>query len=168
MRSEHARSMRGSTTASGPGKGVLATTVRHFSMSYWKITVAAAIILALPFVQGARAQTFTVLHTFTGGMDGGSPYAGLAWDGRGNFYGTAAVGGYTGAVCYGLFAETVQWLRYGLSAASVGFQLDIQHTVRISRRHRGWEFSLISSHHCARRQPLWNSLGRTLQQQPKR
>ena len=64
--------------------------------------LAATIILALSFVQGARAQTYTVLHTFTGGQDGGIPYAGLTWDGGANFYGTAAQGGYTGSICYNL------------------------------------------------------------------
>jgi len=38
----------------------------------------------------------TVLHTFTGGFDGGSPNTGLALDGVGNLYGTAALGGASG------------------------------------------------------------------------
>jgi hypothetical protein len=75
-------------------------TGRHFLMSGWRMALAAAITLALwtPFIQAAHAHTYTVLHTFTGGIDGGTPYAGLTWDGRSNFYGTAAVGGYTGTV----------------------------------------------------------------------
>jgi hypothetical protein len=35
----------------------------------------------------------TVLHSFTGGQDGGNPYAGLVSDGKGNFYGTTLRGG---------------------------------------------------------------------------
>jgi uncharacterized repeat protein (TIGR03803 family) len=35
----------------------------------------------------------TVLHTFTGGPDGGSPNLGLAQDAAGNIYGTTTVGG---------------------------------------------------------------------------
>ena len=35
----------------------------------------------------------TVLYTFTGGMDGGQPVAGLLRDSAGNFYGTASLGG---------------------------------------------------------------------------
>jgi len=35
----------------------------------------------------------TVLHAFTGSIDGGYPYAGVAFDSRGNLYGTTAAGG---------------------------------------------------------------------------
>src|SRR5260370_855628 len=35
----------------------------------------------------------TVLHSFTGGADGGRPYAGVIRDSAGNLYGTAAFGG---------------------------------------------------------------------------
>ncbi len=44
-----------------------------------------------------QAQTFTVLHSFTGGDDGGLPSATLTFDGAGNLYGTAAAGGTQGA-----------------------------------------------------------------------
>jgi uncharacterized repeat protein (TIGR03803 family) len=35
----------------------------------------------------------TVLHSFTGGADGGQPFAGLVRDAAGNLYGTTAGGG---------------------------------------------------------------------------
>jgi uncharacterized repeat protein (TIGR03803 family) len=38
----------------------------------------------------------TVLHTFTGGFDGGSPSTGLAQDAAGNLYGTTTLGGASG------------------------------------------------------------------------
>jgi len=41
----------------------------------------------------ARAQTLTVLHSFTGGNDGKYPTAGLTMDRAGNFYGTTPYGG---------------------------------------------------------------------------
>lgn len=41
----------------------------------------------------------TVLHNFTGGVDGANPYAGLLRDAAGNLYGTAGVGG---AYLYGV------------------------------------------------------------------
>src|SRR5580704_3816247 len=39
----------------------------------------------------------TVLHSFTGGADGASPYAGLIFDAQGNLYGTTNKGGASGA-----------------------------------------------------------------------
>jgi uncharacterized repeat protein (TIGR03803 family) len=57
-------------------------------------TLAFTLALALVYAsQSAQAQTFTVLYTFTGGADGGAPYAGLVLDGAGNLYGTTTAGG---------------------------------------------------------------------------
>jgi uncharacterized repeat protein (TIGR03803 family) len=42
------------------------------------------------------AGTETVLHTFTGGADGGVPFAGLTRDAAGNLYGTTGHGGASG------------------------------------------------------------------------
>jgi uncharacterized repeat protein (TIGR03803 family) len=47
----------------------------------------------------AAAQTFSLLHNFTNGLDGGEPQAGLSMDRAGNFYGTASTGGNTGGAC---------------------------------------------------------------------
>jgi uncharacterized repeat protein (TIGR03803 family) len=41
-----------------------------------------------------------VLHTFTGGADGGNPYAGVTRDSAGNLYGTTFSGG-NGTACFG-------------------------------------------------------------------
>jgi uncharacterized repeat protein (TIGR03803 family) len=38
----------------------------------------------------------TVLHSFTGGADGGYPYAGVIRDSAGNLYGTTDIGGAAG------------------------------------------------------------------------
>ena len=46
-------------------------------------------------LDGAGNQT--VLHTFTGGADGGGPCAGVVMDSAGNLYGTAYQGGIAGA-----------------------------------------------------------------------
>jgi uncharacterized repeat protein (TIGR03803 family) len=56
-----------------------------------KIMLAFAFMLGLVAVPGAHAQTFNVIHNFTGGNDGGVPMNGLILDGL--FYGTTSVGG---------------------------------------------------------------------------
>lgn len=59
-----------------------------------KLVAALTLVGALMFgAQSAQAQTFTVLHNFTGGLDGSSPYAGLSMDRGGNLYGTTSAGG---------------------------------------------------------------------------
>jgi uncharacterized repeat protein (TIGR03803 family) len=56
--------------------------------------IAIAFALAVtPFaVQTAQAQTLTVLHNFTGGVDGAFPHSGTL-DAAGNFYGATQEGG---------------------------------------------------------------------------
>ena len=44
----------------------------------------------------AQARTYKVLHKFTGGSDGGQPYAGVIRDAQGNLYGTTFFGGAYG------------------------------------------------------------------------
>jgi len=55
------------------------------------LTASFGVILA----DHVTAQTFTTLHSFTGGSDGGWPFAGLILSGN-MLYGTAAVGGTSG------------------------------------------------------------------------
>ncbi len=74
------------------------------------------VIVFLLAVQ-AQPQTFTVLHSFTGGGDGGQPEAGLTMDAAGNFYGTTSSGGGTG--CDGGGCGTV----FKLKRAGSGFVL---------------------------------------------
>jgi uncharacterized repeat protein (TIGR03803 family) len=51
---------------------------------------AAAMAVLLMFVcLNAQAQTFTVLHNFTGGGDGSDPVAGISIDRAGNLYGAS-------------------------------------------------------------------------------
>lgn len=45
---------------------------------------------------GAKAYKFTVLYSFTGGMDGRQPDAAVAFDSLGNLYGTTETGGGNG------------------------------------------------------------------------
>ena len=59
-------------------------------------SLTAIFVLAVTATQVAQAQTYRVIHDFTGGLDGGSPYNGLTMDRAGNLYGTTAGGGAHG------------------------------------------------------------------------
>ena len=50
-------------------------------------TILAFAIIATP---PAQAQTFTLLHSFTGGADGADPSGSLIGDAAGNLYGTTS------------------------------------------------------------------------------
>lgn len=58
-----------------------------------------AVVISIAMTPSSLAQTFQVIHRFTGGSDGGWPRAGLTMDGAGNLYGTAYEGGNTNGVC---------------------------------------------------------------------
>ncbi len=57
-------------------------------MLAFALVLGSAAVATLP----AHAQTFSVVHNFTGGNDGGVPFNGLTADGK-ILYGTASVGG---------------------------------------------------------------------------
>jgi len=65
-----------------------------------KIVLAFALACALMMVamEAARAQTFSVIHTFSG-PDGANPVAGMAIDARGRLYGTTQLGGDSNGSC---------------------------------------------------------------------
>jgi uncharacterized repeat protein (TIGR03803 family) len=66
-----------------------------------RVGLAFVLVLGIVTAQSAQAQTFSVLHYFTGyASDGEYPYAGLVLDAQGNLYGTTATGGssYHGTV----------------------------------------------------------------------
>ncbi len=75
------------------------------------IAIMAGLFILLVTAIAARAQTFRVLHTFTGKPDGSLPYAGLVRDGAGNLYGTT-------------YQRRRKRMRYGLRAGALGFRLD--------------------------------------------
>ncbi len=58
-----------------------------------RATILSITMAVVAATYPAQAQTFRVLHTFTGGPDGGSPTVGLTMDRAGNLYGTAEFGG---------------------------------------------------------------------------
>jgi uncharacterized repeat protein (TIGR03803 family) len=72
--------------------------LKHHARLFSKALVLATLVVTL--AAGALAQTETILHTFTGGSDGGYPSGTLISDSSGNLYGTTGSGG-SGAICSG-------------------------------------------------------------------
>jgi uncharacterized repeat protein (TIGR03803 family) len=61
------------------------------------VGIALALAMLLMPAVAAQGQTFKVLYSFTGGADGGYPFAALIEDAKGNLYGTTSAQ-YCGAV----------------------------------------------------------------------
>ena len=76
-------------------------SILHPSNSTAALTLAIVLGLTIVVNGSAQAQTFDVLHSFTGSADGASPGAGLTMDRGGNFYGTTENGGSSGPSGYG-------------------------------------------------------------------
>ncbi|MGO9563845.1 MAG: choice-of-anchor tandem repeat GloVer-containing protein [Candidatus Korobacteraceae bacterium] len=62
--------------------------------------VSTSLFILLVAAIAAQAQTFTVLHEFTGGTDGSGPYSTLVMDHSGNLYGIATYGAHSGCGIY--------------------------------------------------------------------
>jgi len=67
----------------------------------WSLALGIGLALTILVSQPVPAQTYSVLHSFTGGADGAYPMAGLTIDAAGSLYGTAYFGGYQGSGCAG-------------------------------------------------------------------
>jgi len=67
-------------------------------------------VLAVVASQAAQAQTFKVIHNFSGGQDGANPYAGVTLDKAGNLYGTAYAGGIGHGTVYQLKKKPSGWI----------------------------------------------------------
>jgi uncharacterized repeat protein (TIGR03803 family) len=102
-----------------------------FGMNWNPANVTLVIMLTLLFLiflllfltltaQPAQGQTFSIIHNFTGGVDGENPYAGLTMDVAGNLYGTTC-----GADC----------------VAGTGT------VFRLSRKSSGWIFTPLYTFH---------------------
>ena len=92
-------------------------------------SISAKGALALVFLLGlvavaalpASAQTFSVIHTFTGTSDGQDPIAGFIIDGAGNLYGTATGGGsHWKGLVFKLNASGEQTVLYNFAGGTDG------------------------------------------------
>ena len=80
--------MQYETTSLGNPRVNTTQHLRTFAMS-----PAILLVLTLFATQSMQAQTFSVIHYFTGGADGSDPYFGVVVDRNGNLYGTTSRGG---------------------------------------------------------------------------
>ncbi len=99
------------------------TTKTSYALAIWLLVIASPALV--------RAQTFSVIHAFSG-RDGTYPFAGLTQDRAGNFYGTTAFGGNT-ACQQGAGCGTV----YKLSRAGSGWVLSTLYI--FAGASDGWE-----------------------------
>ena len=74
------------------------------------LALAIMFVLTVVASQAAPAQTFNVIHTFTGGQGGKNPFAGLTVDAAGNLYGTATDGGLGYGTAYTLRHSGAGWV----------------------------------------------------------
>ncbi|MGO9516897.1 MAG: choice-of-anchor tandem repeat GloVer-containing protein, partial [Candidatus Korobacteraceae bacterium] len=73
-----------------------------FQLNFRAAARAVAILFVLNVATMAvQAQTYQVIHNFTGGLDGANPWAGLTIDVGGNLYGVAGGGGNGSCAFYG-------------------------------------------------------------------
>ena len=91
----------------------VATSTFETSLCPKIVARTSALVLAIIIIlaaSAANAQTFTILHTFTGQGDGGTPYAGLTIDQAGNFYGTTSAGGAGYGTVFKLTHSGSNWI----------------------------------------------------------
>ena len=84
-----------------------------------RLAATVAVMLMVVTTQFAQAQTFSVLHSFTG-LDGEHPYAGVTLDGAENLYGTTYGGGTGAGMVYKLTHQGSGWTLNSLSSFAGG------------------------------------------------
>jgi uncharacterized repeat protein (TIGR03803 family) len=83
----------------------------YLTTSRLTITMAAAILLAALTTSPAAAQTYTTLHNFTEGEDGGYPWAGITVGPNGDLYGAVeAAGQYDRGLIYRMQHAAGGWV----------------------------------------------------------
>src|SRR6266852_5247904 len=80
------------------------------------------VVLSTALVSLSPAQTFVVLHTFTGTPDGATPYGALIRDTKSNLYGTTALGGtYNAGTVFKLRATGTEAASYSFGRSGDGY-----------------------------------------------
>jgi len=87
------------------------------------LALAITFALATAMTPSAQAQTFQVLHNFTGGQDGAAPLDGLTIDRNGNLYGTASAGGHQAYGCSNSYGDTGCGAVFELARSGTGWIL---------------------------------------------
>lgn len=77
----------------------MARSQQYRNSGFARLAGMATLLILLATAITVKAQTFSVIHNFTGGRDGAGPLDGLTIDRNGNLYGTASAGGNQGYGC---------------------------------------------------------------------
>jgi uncharacterized repeat protein (TIGR03803 family) len=87
-----------------------------------KLAVAVVLALSILTPRSTIAQSYQVLHSFTGGSDGGTPvFVQLLGDSAGNLYGTTSAGGtYNSGTIFRLSANGSETVLYNFTGGSDG------------------------------------------------
>jgi uncharacterized repeat protein (TIGR03803 family) len=86
-----------------------------------QVALALTMVLVLVVTQSSHAQTYSVLYSFTGGADGGNPWAPLIQDAAGNLYGTTQAGGSSGwGTVFKLDASATETVLYSFTGGTDG------------------------------------------------
>jgi len=93
------------TNSAHPCTSVLPSRLRRTAFAL--VLICGLTMIALQTVQ---AQTFTVLHDFTGGVDGANPEAALTVDFAGSLYGTTSIGGAGYGLVFRLTHKNSSWI----------------------------------------------------------
>jgi hypothetical protein len=83
---------------------------RHLQAANAALTLAVTLVFGVVTTQSAQAQTYTVIHNFTGGQDGEHPYAGLTMDRAGSLYGTTNGGDASFGTVFNLKHTSGGWV----------------------------------------------------------
>lgn len=94
--------------------------LRRGKRSIQALLLSSAALVFLAALSVAHAQTYTILHTFTG-PDGAGPSGALVRDAAGNLYGTAFAGGKNGSNCIGGCGTVFRLSPNGIETVLYGF-----------------------------------------------